>query len=217
MALAPTHQKAHDAPYAPPRVSRFTCHASPACSLSAWRRRAMQPGGVSANDTRGASNEQRAEGVGAVDAPNSLPKDLGDRQRRDLSALERIFAQRNRVGDDDFLDVRRLDSLDCGPRLSTMASVTPRRLAKARARSTPPASGLTTTTSSGREPYLRFMSSRRMGEAYRWSEGMSKKPWICPACRSMETKRSAPAEVMRSATRRAVIGVLGATLRSWRA
>src|SRR4051812_50064759 len=46
---------------------------------------------------------------------------------------------------------------------------------------------------------------------------MSKKPWICPACRSIETNRSAPAEVIRSATRRAVMGVRGATLRSWRA
>src|SRR4030065_13494 len=34
------------------------------------------------------------------------------------------------------------------------------------------------------------------GVAYRWSKGTSKKPWICPACRSMEmTRGAAPALV----------------------
>ncbi len=56
-------------------------------------------------------------------------------------------------------------TLALGRRLSTMASVVPSRLAKARARSTPPASGLTTTTSSVRPPYFFFMSSTRTGAA----------------------------------------------------
>ncbi len=55
------------------------------------------------------------------------------------------------------------------------------------------------------------------GIANRWSTGMSKKPWICPACRSTVTTRSAPAAVIRSATNFALIGVRGLTLRSCRA
>jgi hypothetical protein len=46
---------------------------------------------------------------------------------------------------------------------------------------------------------------------------MLKKPWICPACMSMETTRVAPATSSRSAISFAVMGVRGATLRSWRA
>ena len=34
----------------------------------------------------------------------------------------------------------------------------------------------------------------------RWSTGKSKKPWICPVCRSTVTTRSAPATVSRSAS-----------------
>src|SRR6267143_5709813 len=54
VAVAPTQQKAYVAQTAAPRVSRLTSRVSPAGSLSAWRRTAMQPGGVSANDTQGA-------------------------------------------------------------------------------------------------------------------------------------------------------------------
>src|SRR6267143_3643715 len=53
VAVAPTHQRAYVAQTAAPRVSRLTSRVSPAGSLSAWRRTAMQPGGVSANDTQG--------------------------------------------------------------------------------------------------------------------------------------------------------------------
>ena len=41
---------------------------------------------------------------------------------------------------------------------------------------------------------------------------MLKKPWIWPACRSIDSTRSTPAAVIRSATRRAEIGVRGLTL-----
>ena len=46
---------------------------------------------------------------------------------------------------------------------------------------------------------------------------MLKKPWICPACMSMDTTRVAPATSSRSATSLAVMGVRGATFRSCRA
>ncbi len=55
------------------------------------------------------------------------------------------------------------------------------------------------------------------GDAYRLSTGMSKKPWIWPACRSIVSIRSAPATVIRLATSLAEIGVRGPGLRSWRA
>ena len=47
------------------------------------------------------------------------------------------------------------------------------------------------------------------GLANKLSTGMEKKPWICPACRSMVTRWSAPAVVSRSATSRAMIGLRG--------
>jgi hypothetical protein len=61
------------------------------------------------------------------------------------------------------------------------------------------------------------MCSRRTGAAYRWSNGMLKKPWIWPACMSIDTTRVTPAASMRSATSFAVIGDRDATFRSWRA
>ena len=45
--------------------------------------------------------------------------------------------------------------------------------------------------------------------ANRLSTGMSKKPWIWPACRSMVSTRDAPAVVIRSATSLALIGTRG--------
>ena len=55
------------------------------------------------------------------------------------------------------------------------------------------------------------------GAAHRLSVGMSKKPWICPAWRSIVSTRSAPAVVMILATNLADIGVRGPGLRSCRA
>ena len=46
---------------------------------------------------------------------------------------------------------------------------------------------------------------------------MLKKPWICPACISIEMTRVAPALSMRSATSFAVIGTREALFRSCRA
>ena len=46
---------------------------------------------------------------------------------------------------------------------------------------------------------------------------MSKKPWICEACRSIVSTRSVPAVESRSATSLAEIGTRGLSLRSWRA
>ncbi len=45
---------------------------------------------------------------------------------------------------------------------------------------------------------------------------MSKKPWICPECRSTLMTRSAPAAESMSATSLAVIGSRPVDLRSWR-
>src|SRR3989441_3783018 len=82
------------------------------------------------------------------------------------------------------------DSLGPSRRLSMIARLACNRLAKARARSTPPASGETTT----RPCCPRFPTySSNTGDAYRWSTGMLKNPWICPACRSIVSTRSAPA------------------------
>jgi hypothetical protein len=60
-------------------------------------------------------------------------------------------------------------------------------------------------------------SSMRTGIANRWSNGMSKKPWIWPAWRSIASARSAPAAVIRFAASFAEIGVRGFALRSCRA
>ena len=57
----------------------------------------------------------------------------------------------------------------------------------------------------------------KSGSAVMWSTGMLKKPWICPACRSIVSTRSAPASCSMSATRRAEIGSRGFAFRSWRA
>ena len=55
------------------------------------------------------------------------------------------------------------------------------------------------------------------GEASMLSTGMSKNPWICPACRSIVSTRLAPASVIRLATSLALIGVRDPDLRSCRA
>ena len=47
--------------------------------------------------------------------------------------------------------------------------------------------------------------------------GMSKKPWIWGACRSMVSTRWAPAVVSRLAISLAPMGTRGWSLRSWRA
>ena len=47
------------------------------------------------------------------------------------------------------------------------------------------------------------------GLANKLSTGIEKNPCICPACRSMVTRWSAPAVVSRSATSRAMIGLRG--------
>ena len=57
----------------------------------------------------------------------------------------------------------------------------------------------------------------RAGAANRLSVGMSKNPWIWPACRSTVSTRSAPARVMRVATSLAEIGERDADFRSCRA
>ncbi len=99
-------------------------------------------------------------------------------------------------------------------RLSTTASSAPSRTENGRASFTDPTSGLTTTRSG-------ILLSRNglasTAEALRWSTGMSKKPWICEACRSSARQRSAPATVMRFATSFAVIGTRPSSLRSLRA
>ncbi len=88
------------------------------------------------------------------------------------------------------------------------------RLAMARARSTPPASGETITRSGMSSSRT---ASRSTGAANRWSTGTSKKPWIWSAWRSMVSTRSAPAREIRSATSLAVIGTRGLSFLSWRA
>ncbi len=104
--------------------------------------------------------------------------------------------------------------LASGRRLSMIARSASSRFANARARSTPPASG---DTMISRSRFLRRIAEIRTGAAYRWSTGMSKKPWIWAAWRSIVSSRSAPAVVIRLATSLAVIGTRGLSLRSWRA
>ena len=89
------------------------------------------------------------------------------------------------------------------------------RLAMARARTTPPTSGETTTFSP--LPSRSLMSRTITGAPNRLSVGMSKKPWICPAWRSTVRTRSTPARVMRFATSFAEIGVRPEVRRSCRA
>ncbi len=100
-------------------------------------------------------------------------------------------------------------------RLSMIARSQFSREARLRARSTPPTSGETIIT--GRPAKRCWISVVNSGAAYRLSTGMSKKPWIWPACRSRVSTRLAPASVMRLATSLALIGVRGAVLRSCRA
>jgi TonB-dependent receptor len=100
-------------------------------------------------------------------------------------------------------------------RLSTMASLASMRLASARARTTPPTSGETTTVLT--RSWCSLMSRVITGTENRLSVGISKKPWIWPAWRSRVSTRSAPAWVIRLATSLAEIGVRGPGLRSWRA
>src|SRR5216683_581113 len=85
-----------------------------------------------------------------------------------------------------------------------MASGALMRLARPRARPTPPTSGETTITLPISKRSL--MSRTIIGAAYKLSVGMSKKPWICPACRSSVITRSAPARVIRLDTSLAEIG-----------
>ena len=78
-----------------------------------------------------------------------------------------------------------------------------------------PASGATETTPSPWRPRSRKCRANSCW-AVMWSTGIVKKPWICPACRSIVSRRSAPASCSMSATRRAEIGSRGFALRSWR-
>ena len=81
-------------------------------------------------------------------------------------------------------------------------SASSRRLAIARARTTPPTSGDTTIRLS--VPCARQMSPSSTGDAYTLSTGMSKNPWIWSACRSTVSTRSVPtrAEHVRRHLRR---------------
>ena len=58
-------------------------------------------------------------------------------------------------------------------------------------------------------PRLLRMSGTISGVEKRLSTGMSKKPWIWPACSSIVSTREAPATVIRLATSLAEIGVRG--------
>ncbi len=53
-----------------------------------------------------------------------------------------------------------------------------------------------------------------IGVAKRLSTGISKNPWICPACKSTVTTLSAPAFVIKFETSLAEIDVLGTTFLS---
>ncbi len=53
--------------------------------------------------------------------------------------------------------------------------------------------------------------------ANKWSTGMLKNPWICPACKSTVSTRSVPAVSSKSATSLEVMGTRGSHLRSCRA
>ena len=86
-----------------------------------------------------------------------------------------------------------------------------------RARVTEPRSGETITVSSVPTPNLPAIYGMSTEEPSILSTGMSKKPWICAACRSMVSTRSAPAAVIRLATSLAEIGSRALLLRSCRA
>ena len=53
----------------------------------------------------------------------------------------------------------------------------------------------------------------KSGSAVMWSTGMVKKPWIWPACRSIVSRRSAPALWIMSASKRLEIG--SRRMREW--
>src|SRR5436190_1130835 len=71
-----------------------------------------------------------------------------------------------------------------------------------------PSSGATETFPRPVRPRSRKCRANS-GSAVMWSTGIVKKPWICPACRSIVKTRSAPASWSMSATRRAEIGSRG--------
>ena len=58
------------------------------------------------------------------------------------------------------------------------------------------------------------MCLANIGVANKLSTGISKKPWICPACKSIVTTLSAPALVIKLETNFADIDVLGTTFLS---
>ena len=115
--------------------------------------------------------------------------------------------------------------------LSTIAISPLNMSANFLARTAPPASGDTNTVpiscipsgissasgASGVRPSLRLISFANITRLVKSSTGMSKKPWICPACRSIVSTLSAPAVVNKLATSFAVIGVRLALFRSCRA
>src|SRR5690606_18166856 len=95
--------------------------------------------------------------------------------------------------------------------LSQITTSALKYLANVRARYDPPISG---------DAMVRFgrlsdlMWGTKITEASKWSTGISKKPWIWAAWRSMVIKRCAPAAVMRLAIILAPIATRGLSLRS---
>ena len=94
------------------------------------------------------------------------------------------------------------DTFGRGRRLSMIARSDSSRLASARARTTPPTSGDTTSRFSW--PCF-HTSPSRTGAAYTLSTGTSKKPWIWSACRSIVNTRSTPTATSMFATTFALI------------
>ena len=85
-------------------------------------------------------------------------------------------------------------------------------LPKALALSTPPTSGETQTKLL--VLIFFYMSLANIGVENKLSTGMSKKPWIWPACKSRVNTLFAPAFVIRFETNFADIAVLGTTFLS---
>ena len=77
---------------------------------------------------------------------------------------------------------------------------------------TPPTSGETQTKFLFLNFFLIYLANR--GVVNKLSTGISKKPWICPACKSTVTILFAPAFVIKFETTFADIEVLGATFLS---
>src|SRR5919201_1846159 len=90
-----------------------------------------------------------------------------------------------------------------GRSLSRIASSAPTLEANFLLSLTRPASGATTTRSVSPRSSKYCVS---MNSAVMWSTGLRKKPWIWPACRSIVSTRSAPADSSMRATRREEIG-----------